>query len=79
MDVLVLTYPFVVVILFCLGGILLFYRKWKSAICVLLVVVCFNMYTESIPLNLFSINQDGEVKVMCWNIDSGSIVLFMIQ
>lgn len=71
MDILVLTFPFVVVILFCLSGILLLFKKWKLAICLISIVVCINIYTESIPLNLFSVNQKGRVKVMCWNIDSG--------
>ena len=61
--------PWLVVFLFGLGILLFVFKKWKFGAAILVIGIFLNVYTEAVPMNLFSTNEEGELKVMCYNID----------
>ena len=64
--------PWLVVFLFGLGILLFVFKKWKFGAAILVIGIFLNIYTEALPLNLFSKNDEGNLKVMCYNIHSSS-------
>lgn len=64
--------PWLVVFLFGLGILLFVFKKWKFGTAILVIGIFLNVYTEAVPVNLFSTNEEGELKVMCYNIDGFS-------
>jgi len=64
--------PWLVILFFLLGLVFLLFRRWKVGAILWIIVIGLNVYTEAVPVNLFSTNEEGELKVMCYNIDSFS-------
>lgn len=64
--------PWLVVFLFGLSILLVALKKWKLGVPILVVGICLNFYTEAVPFNLFSTHDDGNLKIMCYNIDSSN-------
>ena len=61
--------PWFVILFFLLGLVLVLFRRWKVGAILWIIVIGLNVYTEAVPVNLFSANEEGELKVMCYNID----------
>lgn len=61
--------PWLVILFFLLGLVFLLFRRWKVGAILWIIVIGLNVYTEAVPVNLFSTNEEGELKVMCYNID----------
>ncbi len=61
--------PWLVILFFLLGLVFLLFRRWKVGAILWIIVIGLNVYTEAVPVNLFSANEEGELKVMCYNID----------
>ena len=61
--------PWLVILFFLLGLVFLLFRRWKVGAILWIIVIGLNVYTETVPVNLFSTNEEGKLKVMCYNID----------
>ena len=61
--------PWLVILFFLLGLVFFLFRRWKVGAILWIIVIGLNVYTEAVPVNLFSTNEEGELKVMCYNID----------
>lgn len=61
--------PWLVILFYLLGLVFLLFRRWKVGAILWIIVIGLNVYTEAVPVNLFSANEEGELKVMCYNID----------
>ena len=61
--------PWLVILFFLLGLVFLLFRRWKIGAILWIIVIGLNVYTEAVPVNLLSTNEEGELKVMCYNID----------
>ena len=64
--------PWLVILFFLLGLVFLLFRRWKVGAILWIIIIGLNVYTEAVPVNLFSTNEEGELKVMCYNIDGFS-------
>lgn len=64
--------PWLVILFFLLGLVFLLFRRWKVGAILWIIAIGLNVYTEAVPVNLFSTNEEGELKVMCYNIHSSS-------
>ena len=64
--------PWLVVLLLLIGFFFLLFRKWKASVVLGVIAIGLNIYTEAVPLNLFSKNDSGDLILMCYNINSSS-------
>ena len=61
--------PWLVILFFLLGLVFFLFRRWKVGAILWIIAIGLNVYTEALPLNPFSTDEEGELKVMCYNID----------
>ena len=64
--------PWLVILLLVVGLVFLIFRKWKIGVVIGIISTCLNIFSKALPLNLFSKNDEGNLKVMCYNIHSSS-------
>lgn len=64
--------PWLVILFFLLGLVFFIFRKWKIGVVIGIIATYLNIHSEALPLNLFSWNDEGNLKVMCYNIHSSS-------